>query len=242
MTHPTPESRVAGRPSDRSQAAEWDYWQRNRLEHWTHDWRRYLNYFPFDKIDFGSQSVLDVGSGPVSILEYVAPPAADVCAVDALADNYNTLVPDKRIAIQSELPDRTFDIALLLNALDHMEDPGELLDVICARVKPGGELWLHVHIERPYPSDEHPQRFSFRGLNRLLGSRFTLRRVRIYRDGPVWPYAWCAIATPGASNLGRILLADVTCAIARAWVFTFRAAIKGIKVIGMRSALPARYH
>lgn len=233
---------VPGRPSERSQAAEWRYWQDHRLDHWSQEWRRYLRYFPFDAIDFERESLLDVGSGPVSILEFVSPRGAQVVAVDALADQYNELMPDKRIAIQKELPDRRFDRVLLLNALDHMDAPTELLDTLAIRLKPQGELWLHVHIERPYPSEEHPQRFAYWQLNRMVSKVFDLVRVRIYRDGPVWPYAWCGICWPRRRNTRQralsIVTADVTCSIARAWVFAFRAGVKGTKMAGLRSLLP----
>jgi hypothetical protein len=234
---------VYGRPTSASQAAELGYWERNRLEHWNQDWRRYLEFFPFHEINWTTHHVLDVGSGPVSILEYVAPPGARVSAFDALAEDYNRLFPDKRVAIVDSLPVGPFDRILMLNMLDHMADPEELLLEIRKRLSADGEIWLHVHVERPYPSDEHPQHFQFWQLNLLLSRYFQLRRVRLFRDGPVWPYAWCAVCGPrrgGALERAfAIAWADVVCAVARVWFLIFRTAVRATKKLGLRRILPA---
>ncbi len=217
---------LPGAPTEQSLSAELAYWERNELRLWRRDLERYRGFFPFAQLDWAREQIADVGSGPFSVLEVFAPPEARVVAVDALADEYNARFPDKRYPIVQALPDQRFSLILLLNALDHMEAPDELLAVLEAHLAPGGQLWLHVHIERPYPTDEHPQRFTFAQLNRLLSHRFDLVRVRLRGDGGPWPIAWSAILAPrqhsATARAATVVWADITCTVARGWLWGHR--------------------
>lgn len=240
-----PASALPGRPAEETQSAELRYWRTRGLADWEVHWKRYLPYFPFESLDFGRHSFLDVGSGPLSILERLAPKDADVVACDALADAYNALVPEKKFPIVRDLPSRRFSRVFLFNMLDHMEDPAGFLREVRDRLADDGEIWLHVHINRPFSPEEHPQKFRYWRLSRLLQESLDLESVRLRCDGRLWPYAWCAIAVPRRRSAPRRafdrLLADLVVTVNYAGFLGRRAVVKGMKLLGLRRLLPVEY-
>lgn len=105
----------------------------------------------------GPVSVLDVGSGPVSTLAWLAEqPGYQVRAADPLADEYNQLLDELAIdyplrpqrssaeALVAAFGVSSFQVVHSRNALDHAEDIGlsarQLHDVLV----PGGFLFLEV--------------------------------------------------------------------------------------------------
>lgn len=231
---------VPGNPSELSQSAELAYWQSHGLSDWKGFGARYLAVFPFDALDYTSQSILDIGSGPVSVFEALAPAGADVVACDALADAYNDLVPDKKFLICREMPSRAFDRITMLNMLDHMEDPDGFLRQVATRLSRDGEAWILCHINRPYGAAEHPQNFRFWHLTRMIQRHFDIRHAWLVNDGGamLWPYAWCGRCVPQAANrFARSIVGlrtNASCLSTLAYYYARRFFRKAIRSIGMR--------
>lgn len=90
-------------------------------------------------------TLLDIGSGPVSILQD-AMPFVRLWACDPLADHYQELVdlpmgfsvPRKAYAEHLPYPDGMFDVVHIRNAYDHTQEPQTALKEIIRVCKPGG--------------------------------------------------------------------------------------------------------
>lgn len=89
-------------------------------------------------------SVLDVGSGVVSILHGM--PDIHLVAVDMLATEYKTIfdygvhgvIPPLPIPGESLSGDDVFDVVHISNALDHTTDPQKVFNNMVRALKPGG--------------------------------------------------------------------------------------------------------
>jgi SAM-dependent methyltransferase len=106
-------------------------------------------------------SVLDVGSGPASMVGYTFPgKTVALVAVDPLADEYGRIlgeagvVPPVRATraegerLLDQLGPARFDIAYARNALDHAVDPPLIIENMLGVVRPGGYVVLrHVRNE-----------------------------------------------------------------------------------------------
>jgi len=236
------DSAVPGGPRGATQAAELRFWQTDGITQWPRLARRYREVFPLESINYATASIMDVGSGPLSVMEEFAPAGADVVPYDSLAEEYNRLVPDKKFVIRADLPQRRFSHIMILNVLDHMEDPSSLLEHVAPRLADDGQVWIFTHINRPYAPEEHPQDFRFWQLTSLVQRWFDLQRVWIHCDGVLFPYAWCGIVRPKTNQrvhraVGPIL-ANLACALTLAKYYAIRAVVKGLKLIGLRRLLP----
>src|SRR5882757_7397636 len=137
-----------GSPRPENQAAELSFWE-SHLSHWNIHLPAYIRALPFDSIDYARTTILDVGSGPISIFEKMAPQGARVTGYDTLADDYNRIATDKRFPIVGTLPAERFGLITSFNCLDHMDRPDELLATLAPLLERGGHLWIYVHIGRP---------------------------------------------------------------------------------------------
>ena len=99
--------------------------------------------------------ILEVGSGGCGLSFNFG---GDVIGIDPLADDLRQLFPWQRdskvptIAAGGEhLPfaDASFDIVLSDNVIDHAEDPQRIVDEMVRVLKPGGLLYLTVHVHHP---------------------------------------------------------------------------------------------
>ncbi len=102
-------------------------------------------------------TVLDVGCGPVSFLNFARGQAVRGVGVDPLADFYfveglvesrSGFRPIPMVAAPGErlpFPDSAFDGAVCFNVLDHAEQPDALLAEMERVVAPGGWVRLFVH-------------------------------------------------------------------------------------------------
>jgi ubiquinone/menaquinone biosynthesis C-methylase UbiE len=93
--------------------------------------------------------VLDVGCGPVGLIHFL-PQASERIRLDPLLHEYKEklLLPGLSVAAAGEqlpLADRSVDIAICFNALDHMRDPAAALQEIARVLRPGGTLLLMIH-------------------------------------------------------------------------------------------------
>jgi SAM-dependent methyltransferase len=234
-----------GQPQPENQAAELEFWQ-SHVSHWDLHLPTYLRALPFSEVDFDRTAILDVGSGPISVFEKVAPPSARVVGYDSLADEYNRLAPEKRFPVVSQLPPGPFQLITSFNCLDHMDRPDELLAELSHVVEPGGRLWIYCHIGRPYGAEAHPQDFRFWHLVKLTNRSFRLMRCGLIREGLLFPYAWwgvCASREGGRtlSDWPREAFWNAVCAVYFARFHGIRALVKGLKLIGLRHLLPPEF-
>jgi SAM-dependent methyltransferase len=205
-----------------------------------------MRALPFESIDYSRTVILDVGSGPISIFEKIAPPSARVIGYDSLADDYNRLITEKRFPIVSRLPAEPFGLITSFNCLDHMDRPDELLNALVPSLEPGGHVWIYVHIGRPWEPELHPQDFRFWNLISLMNRPFRLLRCGLVRDGLLFPYAWWGICRDRTSKRTfierpREAFWNAVCAMHFASFHGIRAVVKTLKVIGLRRILPEAY-
>jgi SAM-dependent methyltransferase len=109
---------------------------------------RYLGFF-FEEFDHLS-NVIDFGSGPVSAAWVADRPPEVVACADPLFPAYwdAGLLYGKAVA-PSYIPAAAFDTALVLNVLDHADDPAALLVDVADSLKPGGKALIWVHVDSP---------------------------------------------------------------------------------------------
>ena len=91
--------------------------------------------------------ILDVGCGPGTLAKRLAEGGASVVGIDpgeAALSRARAAVPDARFEAASgealPFPDRSFDGAVMLNALHHVPDPGVALSEAARVLVPGGLL------------------------------------------------------------------------------------------------------
>ncbi len=100
-------------------------------------------------------SVLDVGSGPVSVL-HLFPACKRMVAVDPLNDKYvgkyKRLSHIEYVTSKAEcldFMDNAFDAVTCVNAIDHMDDYLKALEEMTRCLKPGGMLYLEYENTSP---------------------------------------------------------------------------------------------
>jgi SAM-dependent methyltransferase len=112
-------------------------------------WQGEIAKFGLDSTFFKGRRVLDVGCGPVGLTHFL-PQAAARIRLDPLLHVYNEKLSSPGLSItatgeQLPLADRTVDVAICFNALDHMRDPEAALAEIARVLRPGGALLLMIH-------------------------------------------------------------------------------------------------
>lgn len=151
----------------------WTFYQRQRLGElaWT---LRLENAAALAEWTRG-RAIVEIGGGPfpgVSMLH-----AKRAIALDPLADAYVTagLVPDRArrvvyVAAPAErlpLPQRSADVVICENCLDHVEDPAQAMTEIARLLIPGGLLWLLVDLME-FRDQLHPNPMNHQRLADLL--------------------------------------------------------------------------
>jgi len=140
----------------------WEQMQRGELEWWRaflarpHALERlfalygyrYLDFFFKEFNDLGN--VIDFGSGPVSAAWIADRPPEEVTCIDPLFTAYRKvgLVYGRAREPAGTIP-AEFDTALVLNVLDHADDPVPILITVAGTLKPGGKALVWVHVEQP---------------------------------------------------------------------------------------------
>jgi SAM-dependent methyltransferase len=126
---------------------------------------RYLAFFFEEFSHLGS--VGDFGSGPVSAAYIGDPAPARPYCIDPLMNAYQDAGLIYGEPAWWGLPPDPFDTALLLNVLDHCEDPAALIRDAAGSLVSGGAalIWLHV--------DQKPDR-----LHRLVRAPDVVQWVR----------------------------------------------------------------
>jgi SAM-dependent methyltransferase len=99
--------------------------------------------------------VIEVGSGAHGLIFYFC--ARHAIGVDPLAVDYRNLFPRWQnvattiAAVGEQLPfrDRSFDVVLCDNVVDHAESPQKIVAELTRILKPGGLLYFTVNIHHP---------------------------------------------------------------------------------------------
>jgi ubiquinone/menaquinone biosynthesis C-methylase UbiE len=138
-----------------AQRLELDFWLRwQKLPPWKNlnipkYWREEVAHFGETWGCFRGLRVLDVGCGPFGLIHF-ADHAAERIRVDPLLPQYSQRLPLKGwslCAMAESLPlaNRSIDLAVCFNALDHMRDPEAALEEIARVLRPGGAALLMIH-------------------------------------------------------------------------------------------------
>ena len=164
---PTPPS------ADLSAADEWTEAQKFESDWWGLEWnarwdeeikkqRTYHRLMGIDRDDFGAAEILDVGCGPVSLLQRTKHGPSR--GVDPLPMNDTTKTRYREAHVEllnvpaEEMPlDRTFDEVWMYNCLQHTRDPNAILRRIAAVTKPGTSVrifeWLDMGVVPGHPQN-----------------------------------------------------------------------------------------
>jgi len=108
----------------------------------------------FNKISPDAR-VAEIGSGPHGLIFFFN--SKHAVGVDPLAADYATLFPkwQRRVptvsALGEQLPfaDRTFDVVLCDNVVDHAESPAGIVSELARILAPGGLLYFTVNVHHP---------------------------------------------------------------------------------------------
>lgn len=146
-----------------------------------------------DRLPAGPLAVLDVGASEGHVLRAVRErrPDATTWAVEPVPEAAQALraIADEVSAWIEEVPrEPRFDLALLLDVLEHVNTPAELLAEAVARVRPGGALLVsvpnvaHWSMRAALLAGEFP--YAQRGiLDRTHVHFFTRRSLRALLEG-----------------------------------------------------------
>jgi SAM-dependent methyltransferase len=118
--------------------------------------------FGLQPVDFAGKRIIDVGCGPRGSLEW-ASEAAQRVGVDPLVPEYHELgiATHQMSYIHSgaeaiPVPDASFDIVSVLNALDHVDDVDTTIRELTRIAAPGATLLLLVETcHEPTPTEPH---------------------------------------------------------------------------------------
>ncbi len=157
-------------------------WRANEL-------RKRLQRLGLDDLVGGQARVVEIGGGPVGILPHFA--AVERESIDPLESYYRTnpeFSPFRssevtyREGVGESLPSETsrFDLAIIENCIDHVQDVDAVLEEIRRVLKPGGVLyltvnvrsawgyWVHRGLARFALDPGHPHTFTARGIVRRV--------------------------------------------------------------------------
>jgi SAM-dependent methyltransferase len=177
--------------------------------------------------------LLDVGSGVGLLVELAAERGATACGIDRapaagrVARRHGV---DVRTGELGDLPERNFDVVVMMHVLEHVYDPVDFVAEATERLRKGGLLLVNVPIsdglmprllrERWYgfQPTQHVHQFSRRGLINVA-LRAGLEPLRVTSESLHYthPGVLKRTALVGAATVGRVLrLGDQSTLIARA--------------------------
>lgn len=188
-----------------TRAAELDWWTRY-LDHptakqrmWALYGARYYDFFFEEMADAGS--TVEIGSGPLPVMEVMD--CRNMLAVDPLGAEYRGLT-GWPIAPSTEHIDvrGRWDTVLLLNVLDHADDPEDLIRTAHRLLRAGKRCLVYVHLDQD--DDKHRPLSADQVRAWLLGAGFQIRREAIL-ERVFEPAAYAAVATRPAMSDGEAL-------------------------------------
>ncbi len=151
--------------------------------------------------------VLQIGSGPEDIISYL--PFKNKYAIDPLAEfyrkkfslNFDTIHLKKGTGEEIPFPDKTFDIVIIINVLDHVHLPQKVMDEIKRVLKKDGlfhfenyfyqENFIRIAkffgkakevLTREIFNIHHPYMFNSNELHNLISSNFSILKEETGRD------------------------------------------------------------
>ena len=83
---------------------------------------------------------------------------------------------------QASLPDASFDMILAMDVFEHLVDPVDAAERLCAALKPGGVLFARIHAEEDLERPHH----IVRDFAPTFARMEELGLVEIWRDGWLW--------------------------------------------------------
>jgi len=176
------------------QEAELAWWKRY-LDHPTarqRMWALYgARYYDFFWRDMGNaENTVEIGAGPVPVMEIMS--CSRGTAVDTLGDAYRAAGLAKWPYVPiGDVPDGYADTLLLLNVLDHTDDPQELVRDGYRVLRVGGRALVFVHLNQ---GDDKHRRVSESEPGGWLGSAgFLLERWAIKPPTVYDPSAYMAV-------------------------------------------------
>ena len=224
---------------------ELEYWENfGGVEDFDRHFSAYSKCFPILDLDFDRETILDIGSGAVSVFEKTAPEQASITPYDLLADDYNRIAPNKKFAIHNHIPEQSkFSLITLFNMIDHVVDPAEILAFANRHMEKNGRLWLAVHLYQPHGPKGHPQNFSCGGIVDLVSKHFRIDRCGVIRESVPIPYLWVAELSKIESSQSplRLVWFKFKLYLVYAKYQCERAGVKGVKLFGLRSLLPKEW-
>ena len=126
--------------------------------------------------DLGRYRVLDVGCGIKPYRPFFEPYAAEYVGVDV--DN-----PEAELEGTVEslpVPDRSFDVVLCTQVLEHVADPAQAVRELARVVAPGGRVLASTHgVQVYHPNPDDLWRWTHAGLERLFTSNATWASVTV---------------------------------------------------------------
>lgn len=145
-----------------------------------------------DRLGTHAMDVLEVGGGPYPVSDLL--PTNRRVVVDPNSDEYRRYYPcPDHVAGKAEdmRYDRSFDLAICTNALDHVEDPDEVVRRMSIALAPGGYMALmcaeNNALTHPHPA--HALNITSDWCHRILDFDYeTVWELTFARDG--YRYGW----------------------------------------------------
>jgi ubiquinone/menaquinone biosynthesis C-methylase UbiE len=149
-------------------------------------------------VDRDKSRILEVGSGPVGIVSYLT--WGERYALDPLSEFYSRnaeLAAQRSSGVsylsgggeQIAFPDRTFDIVIIDNVLDHVWAPGKVVEEIRRVLTPQGVLYLELNIHTDWGRLLHSMLAKLR-IDKGHPHSFTAERIREFLNQHGFLVAW----------------------------------------------------
>jgi SAM-dependent methyltransferase len=164
---------------------EMKYWRITGMKKGSDIYRKYIHMFN-PRLTRGSK-VIDIGCGPFGGICSKIESVKEKVGLDTLKNEFGTLykpISDiKMVQGNSEsipYPDNYFDAVFCTNVLDHTINPEKSLKEMHRILKPGGKLYLHVHIrEKEQLNIGHPYLIGRNLLLKWLDNIFGMKTDRL---------------------------------------------------------------
>jgi len=178
------------------QASEFEWWQRYLVGNSARErmyalyGARYYGYFWREMMEAGRCA--EIGAGPLPVLAVMR--YSEALAVDTLAHRYKAanLTHWPLMVDTADVSDAWADTVLLLNVLDHTDDPQRVAQEARRIMAPSGRALVYVHLDQQ--DDKHQLITELNAKAILFGARFTALRMGTLPATSYDPRAFVAVA------------------------------------------------